>query len=41
MKDDDLREKFNEILSGEDEQNGKQPGNPKYTLALVEFKVPF
>ena len=41
MKDDDLREKLNEILSGEDEQKGKQPGNPKNTLALVEFKVPF
>jgi len=41
MKDEDLREKLNQILSGEDEQNEKQPGNPKNTLALVEFKVQF
>ena len=39
MKDDDLREKLNEILAGEDEKSNDVPQNPKNTLALVEFKV--
>lgn len=41
MKDDDLREKLNEILAGEEseESTDSRPANPKNTLALVEFKV--